>query len=415
MSPMEPFAPSRDQDIVAAQEGTAYLTDIERRLAPYFERSEPRQRAMAYLRGLLSPAERKNTWQLAEVSGDATPYGFQHLLRRALWDPDAVLDELRTYVVQHLGDPHAVLVIAEADFLKKGQHSAGVARQYSTTAGRNENCQIGVFLEYASGMGHALLDRELYLPKAWTDNLARCRQARIPENRRFSTKPQLARQMLQRTLAAGVPARWVTNDGVYGDNWRLRAWLEAQPLAYVLAISGATHIRLGGRPQQLNTLVAAVPEKGWIRLGAGDEAKPSRWDDWRWMPLAEPRDPQWRRWLLVRRRVSDPQEVTTYVLFAPHETPLEEVVRVAGNQWTMKGSVEAAKREVGLDDYEVRSWTGWYRHITLAMWAYALLTVLRSQVTAVEEIAKSLPQPQMGSSLAAFKAGRGLGSVVRCR
>jgi SRSO17 transposase len=410
MSKKAPFAPSVDQDIAAVQGGAAYLSDIERHLAPYFERAEPRQRAMAYLRGLLSPAERKNSWQLAEVSGDATPYGFQHLLRRALWDPDAVRDELRTYVIQHLGDPNGVLVIDETSFLKKGQHSAGVARQYSATAGRMENCQIGVFLGYAGRLGHALLDRELYLPKTWTDDPSRCRQAGIPEDRQFATKPQLAQQILQRALASGVPARWVTNDSVYGDDSRRRAWLEAQPLAYVLAVSGKAYVRLGGHPRQVNTLVAALPTEGWTRLRAGDEEKVTRCDDWRWMPLADPRAPQWRRWLLVRRRVSDPQEVTTYVVFGPHETPLEEVVRVTGSRWTIGGSVEAAKREVGLDDYEVRSWTGWYRHITLAMWAYALLTVLRSGAIAVEAVNKSLPSPQLGSSLAAFKVGRGLRS-----
>src|SRR5918996_5912332 len=168
-----------DQDASVVLGGAAYLHDIERRLAPYVEGTEPRQRAMAYLRGLLSPAERKNSWQLAEVSGDATPYGFQHLLRRALWDPDAVRDELCTYVIQHLGDPNGVLVIDETSFLKKGQHSAGVARQYSATAGRIENCQIGVFLGYAGQLGHALLDRELYLPQEWTNDRARCQQAGI--------------------------------------------------------------------------------------------------------------------------------------------------------------------------------------------------------------------------------------------
>ena len=410
MSKMEPFTPAVDQDISAVHGGAAYLTDIERRLAPYFERAEPRQRAMAYLRGLLSPAERKNSWQLAEVSGDATPYGFQHLLRRALWDPDAVRDELRTYVIQHQGEPHGMLVIDETGFVKKGQHSAGVARQYSATTGHIENCQIGVFLGYAGRLGHALLDRELYLPKAWTNDPGRCRQAGIPEDHRFGAKPQLAQQMLQRALAAGVPARWVTNDSVYGDDWRLRAWLEAQPLAYVLAISGKAHVRLGGQPRRVNTLVVAFPEEGWTRLRAGDEAKGLRWDDWRWLPLADSKGPQWRRWLLVRRRVSAPQEVATYVVFAPHETLLEEVVQVAGSQWTIEGSVETAKREVGLDDYEVRSWTGWYRHITLAMWAYALLNALRAGAIAVEAVKNNPPPPQMGSSLAAFKAGRGLGS-----
>ena len=226
----------------AVQGGSAYLADVEHRLAPYFERAEPRRRVMAYLRGLLSPAERKNSWQLAEVSGDATPYGLQHLLGRALWNADAVRDELQRYMVAHLGDPNAVLVIDETGFLKKGRHSAGVARQYSGTAGRIENCQIGVFLAYASRHGHALLDRELYLPKEWTDDRDRCREAGIPADRSFATKPQLAKQMLQRALTVKAPAAWVTGDSIYGDDRRLRMWLEAQPQAYVLAVSGKEYV-----------------------------------------------------------------------------------------------------------------------------------------------------------------------------
>ena len=406
----EPTAPPLDQDVPVVQGGAAYVADIERRLAPYFARAEPRHRAMAYLRGLLSPAERKNSWQLAEVSGDTTPYGFQHLLRRALWDPEAVRDELRRYMVEHLRDPDAVLVIDETGFLKKGRHSAGVARQYSGTAGRIENCQIGVFLAYASRLGQALLDRELYLPKAWADDPTRCRQAGIPQDRRFATKPQLAQQILQRAFAAAVPARWVTGDSVYGDDRRLRMWLEAQPLAYVLAVSGKEYVWIDWQQRQVKTLLATLPEEGWSRLSAGDGAKGPRWYDWHWLPLADPVDPTWRRWLLVRRSVSDPQEVTAYVVFALHATPLEEVVRVAGSRWTIESAFEAAKGEVGLDDYEVRSWTGWYRHITLAMWGYALLTVLRAGAIAVEALKKSLPPPETGNSLAAFKAGRGLGS-----
>jgi DDE superfamily endonuclease len=242
MSTMDPCAPVVDQDVSAVQGGAAYLSDIERRLAPYFERAEPRQRAMAYLRGLLSPAERKNSWQLAEVSGDPTPYAFQHLLRRALWDPDAVRDELRRYVLQHLGDSEAVLVVDETGFLKKGQHSAGVARQYSGTAGRIENCQIGVFLGYAGQLGHTLLDRELYLPQEWTNDHDRCRPAGMPEGRGFATKPQLARQMVARAFAAGVPATWVTGDSVDGDDRRLRLWLEAH--APGLCVGGLGH-RIG--------------------------------------------------------------------------------------------------------------------------------------------------------------------------
>jgi SRSO17 transposase len=410
MPTREPSTLLMDQDISAVQGGVAYLSDIERRLAPYFERSEPRQRAMAYLRGLLSPAERKNSWQLAEVSGDTTPYAFQHLLRRALWDPEAVRDELRAYVIQHVGDPNGVLVLDETGFLKKGHHSAGVARQYSGTAGKVENCQIGVFLGYASPLGHALLDRELYVPKEWTDDRTRCQQARIPDDRRFLTKPQLAREMLARAFAAGIPAQWVTGDSVYGNDRRLRMWLEAQPQAYVLAVSGQAYVWLGWQPRQVKTILTALPEEGWTRLSAGDGTKGPRWYDWRWLPLAEPLEPHWRRWLLVRRSLSGPKDVTAYVVFAPQATLLEAVVRVAGSRWTVESSFEAAKGEVGLDDYEVRSWTGWYRHITLAMWAYALLTVLRAGAIAVEMLKKSLPAPPPGRSLAAFKAGRGLGS-----
>jgi SRSO17 transposase len=390
--------------------GAAYMADVEHRLAPYSERAEPRRRAMAYLRGLLSPAERKNSWQLAEISGDATPYGLQHLLRRALWDPEAVRDELRTYVMEHLGDTNAVLVIDETGFLKKGHHSAGVARQYSGTAGRIDNCQIGVFVAYASCHGQALLDRELYLPTAWTDDPRRCRQAGIPEGRRFATKPQLAQAMLQRVLAEGVPARWVAGDSVYGDDRRLRMRLEAHPHAYVLAVSGKEYVWLDWHQRQVKTILAALPEDGWSRLSAGDGTKGPRWYDWQWRPLAEPLEPGWCRWLLVRRSISDPRELQAYVVFAPQATMLAEVVRVAGTRWTIESCFEAAKSEVGLDHYEVRSWTGWYRHTTLAMWALALLTVLRTGAIAVESFKKSLQLPQEASPLAAFKASRGLPS-----
>ena len=373
-----------DQELSAVQGGKAYVIDIERRLAPYFERAEPRQRAMAYLQGLLSPAERKNSWQLAEVSGETTPYGFQHLLGRALWDPEAVRDELRTYVKHHLGDPTAVLVLDETGFLKKGQHSAGVARQYSGTAGRIENCQIGVFVGYAGQLGHTLLDCELYIPEEWTSNRERCQRAGIPQDRSFATKPQLAKRMVARAFAAGVPAKWVTGDSVYGNDRRLRLWLEDRPQAYVLAVSRKEYVWLAWQQRQVKTLLATLPEDGWTRLSAGHGAKGPRWYDWRWLPLAEPLEPAWRRWLLVRRSVNDTTELRAYVVFAPQDTTLEEAVCVAGTRWVIEQLFEAAKGEVGLDHYEVRSWTGWYRHITLAMWALALLTVLRAGPIAVE-------------------------------
>jgi SRSO17 transposase len=205
--------------------------------------------------------------QWAEVSGDATPYGFQHLFRRALWDPEAVRDELGTHILHHLRDPDAVLVIAETGFLKKVQHSAGVARQYSGTAARIENCQIGVFVGYASRHGHALLDRELYLPAEWTDDRERCRKAGIPDARCFATKPQLAQQMLGRALAAGTPAKWITGDNMYGGDRRLCLWLESQSQAYVLAVSGKDYVWLDG-------LVSAY------HVGHGGLCAPDHAADW---------------------------------------------------------------------------------------------------------------------------------------
>jgi SRSO17 transposase len=271
-----------------------------------------------------------------------------------------------------------------------------------------ENGQMGVFLGSASRLGQALLDRELSLPKEWTNDPARCQQAGMPADRQFATTPQLAQHRLQRALAAGVPGRWVTGDSVYGNDRRLRLWLEAQPWAYVLAVSGQEYVWRGWQPRQVNTLLAALPEDSWTRLSAGDGAKGPRWYDWQWRPLADPVDPQWRRWRLVRRRMSTPKEMTAYVVCAPQATALEEMVRVAGSRWTIESGFEAAKGEVGLDHDEVRSWTGWSRPITLVMWAYALLTVLRAGAIAVEALKKRLPAPPRGSRLAAFKAGRGL-------
>jgi SRSO17 transposase len=329
------------------------------------------------------------------------------VLGRALWDADALRDEVRPYVVEHLGAPEAVLVVEETGCLNKGQQSAGVARQYSGTAGRVENCQIGVFLTYASPQGHLLLDRALYLPQEWTNDEARCKRAGIPAERTFATKPQLAQQMLQRAFDKGVPAAWVTGDSVYGDNRSLRLWLEEDSHAHVLAVSGKEYVWRAGRQQQVKTILAALGAEGWCRLSAGDGAKGPRWYDWCWLPLAAPRQPAWHRWLLVRRSISDPTELTAYVVFAPEATPLATVVQVAGSRWTVERCFEEAKGEVGLDQYEVRSWTGWYRHITLAMWAYALLTVLRAVHLPAAPPLKKMCQGSPRSSLTAFKSARG--------
>jgi SRSO17 transposase len=265
-----------------------------------------------------------------------------------------------------------------------------------------------VFVTYATPQGHLLLDRALDLPKEWTNDATRCKGAGMPAERRLATKPQLAQQMLQRVFDHGVPAAWVTAACVSGDNRSLRLWLEAPRQAHVLAVSGPEYVWRAGRHQQVKPILAALAAEGWCRLSAGAGAKGPRWYDWTWLPLAAPLQPHWRRWLLVRRSLSDPTELTAYVVFAPHGTGLETVVQVAGSRWTVEQCFEEAKGEVGLDQYEVRSWTGWYRHITLAMWAYALLTVLRAAHLPAAPPLKKILQGSRRSSLTAFKTSRGL-------
>jgi SRSO17 transposase len=365
---------------------------------------------MSYLAGLLSPAERKNSWQLAEICGHPNPYGFQHLLGRADWDADALRDKLRTYATDYLAQPDAVGVIDESGFLKKGRHSAGVARQYSGTAGRVENCQIGVFLAYASDQGQTLLDRELYLPKEWTSDRERCRQAGIPDERAFATKPALARQMLSRTFDAGVMLAWVTGDSVYGDDRMLRNWLEGRKQAYVLAVSSNETVWITHEQQQITAIVAELPTQGWETLSAGQGSKGQRTYDWRRVELSDPPQRGWKRSLLLRRSISDPSEVTAYIAFARAATTLTELVRVAGMRWTVEESIQTAKGEVGLDHSEVRSFSGWYRHMTLAMWAQAFLSVIREEEGAEVAPKKGLQKRQGPSSMASFKAHRNLQS-----
>ena len=285
--------------------------------------------------------ERKNGWQLAEQAGDATPYGVQHLLSTYVWDADLVRDDLRDYVVEHLGGVHGVLVVDETGFLKKGNKSVGVQRQYSGTAGRIENCQIGVFLTYASAQGRTLLDRELYLPRVWADDLERRREAGVPEKVAFRTKPQLARRMLERALESGVPFGWVTGDEVYGNDRRLRLWLEREGIAHVLAIK--SNEKLGAwtdkdpRQARADRLASGVEESGWVRLSAGDGAKGPRVYDWALVDIRPLREPGKGYWLMVRRSIAKPGELAYYVCFGPVDTTLEELVRVAGTRWTLVG------------------------------------------------------------------------------
>ncbi|MGP3966053.1 IS701 family transposase, partial [Nonomuraea sp. 3N208] len=352
----------------------AGFDELFARVAGRFGRVEPRRRARGYLLGLLAPVERKNSWQLAEAAGDDGPEGMQRLLNFYTWDAGAVRDDLRAYVVEHLGGPDGVLVVDETGFLKKGDQSAGVQRQYSGTAGRVENCQLGVFLAYATARGRALIDRELYLPKSWTSDADRCARAGIPATVEFATKPALARVMLARAFAAGVPARWVTADEAYGQDSKFRRMVEQHGLGYVVAVPRNQSVGLGlGGNVRADSLLADIPEQAWKRISAGDGAKGPRLYDWAAGTLHWEAEPGFARWILIRRSITDPDEVAFYLCYGPVGTPVEELVRIAGARWAIEECFASAKNETGLDHYQVRRYQAWYRHITLAMLAHAYL------------------------------------------
>src|SRR5919199_2013669 len=353
------------------------LDELVARLALRFGRVEPRRRARAYLGGLIAPLERKNGWQLAEAAGDRTPDGIQDFLSRMRWDADLVREDLRSYVVEHLGDPAAVLVLDETGFLKKGEKSAGVQRQSSGTAGRIENCQIGVFLGYASRHGQALIDRALYLPADWTKDADRRREAHIPTDIAFATKPKLGLAMLERARQAGVAFAWITGDSVYGADHQIRRWAERHRRGYVLAVTSKQS--LGQRP--VMSWIKRLPRKAWQRLSAGDGTKGPRLYDWAYIPYSGAA-PGFQCGLLVRRSIADPTELTFYLTHAPKDTSLTRLVQIAGLRWSIESLFEQGKGEVGLDQYEVRSWVGWHRHITLAMFALAYLATVRCKAAA---------------------------------
>jgi SRSO17 transposase len=355
------------------------LTTVAERIGRHFARSEPRQRAADYVRGLLGNAERKNGWQLAEYLGDATPDGVQHLLARADWDADAVRDELASYVRERLGHAAGVLIVDETGFVKKGTRSAGVARQYSGTAGRIENCQIGVFLGYATPRGRALLDRALYLPREWAEDSRRRKQAGVPRRVRFGTKIALARRMIERALDASVAATWVTADAVYGSDFGFRCCLEARGLGYVVGVRADFAAWCGFRQVRARALLAALPAGAWRRLSCGDGSKGLRRYDWAACPLNCPEPKKYGRWLLIRCSISEPSEVAYFACGGPPGTGLEDLVRVAGMRWTIEDLFELAKGDCGLDEYEVRNWVGWHRHVTLSLFALAVLAVIRSR------------------------------------
>lgn len=345
------------------------------RIAGRFRRVEPRRHAEKLLLGLVSELPRKNCWTIAEHVSETSPDGLQHLLARAVWDADEVRDDLRDYVVDHLGDHHAVLIVDETGDLKKGTHTVGVQRQYTGTAGRVENSQVAVYLTYATTSGHAFLDRELYLPKSWTSDPDRCAAAGISENIRFATKPALATTMITRALDAGVNAPWVTGDEVYGADPRLREELEDRGVGYVLAIGRDRRVSTAAGVFRPDELVTRLPRHVWQRLSAGAGAKGQRFYDWALVDIDPDAEVAGHRWLLIRRNRRT-KELAFYRCFAPGPVALPVLVRVAGTRWRVEESFQAGKGLAGLDQHQVRRWISWRRWTILAMLAHAFLAVI---------------------------------------
>jgi SRSO17 transposase len=342
-------------------------------------RRETRLNLATMVRGMLAGLARVNCWTIAEHAGHARPDGLQHLLSSAAWDEDGVRDDLRCYVVTHLAgpDPAAdVLVIDETGDVKKGTGTAGVQRQYTGTAGRIENSQVGVYLTYAGPVGHAFIDRELYLPKAWTEDAERCAAVGVPADVEFATKPALAKAMLERAVAAGVKARWVAGDEVYGADPGLRRWCRSQGLRYVLAVARSHRVVTGIGSRRAVDL-AVRPDLAWQKISAGDGAKGHRWYHWALIDLTDD-DPDHDQaggvhGLLVRRSRSG--ELAFYRVWTPIAVPLGELVRVAGRRWAIEENFQAGKGLAGLDEHQVRRWKSWRRWTVLAMLAHAFLAV----------------------------------------
>jgi SRSO17 transposase len=345
-------------------------------VADVFSNARVRRHGRAYLLGLLSQSERKNSWQLAEFAGDASPDGMQRLLNFSPWEEDAARDALARYVVAAAGDPAAVLAVDETGFLKKGRMSAGVARMYTGTAGRVENCQVGVFAAYVTpDGGRALIDRELYLPEKWTDDRDRCRAAGIGDGVAFATKPELAWSMIARAREAGVPFSWVAGDEVYGGNPKLRSRLEEGGTAYVMATACSDIIPMAAGGMRADEAAALVPKGGWQRLSCADGSKGPRLYDWALIGTAESAGHH----LLVRRSLQPGEkgqlELAFFRCWSPRPVTLPELAAVAGARWGVEDCFAEAKGEAGLDHYQVRKYRAWYRHVTLAMLAHAFLAV----------------------------------------
>jgi SRSO17 transposase len=389
------------------------LKSFQSRIGQYFARSEARQSAFDYLQALMSPVARKNGWQMAEQVGHQTPYQFQHLLGRAQWDADQLTQEVRQSVIEVLGGDDGILAVDETGFIKQGSHSVGVQVQHCSLTGRLENCQVGVFLAYVSQYGHSLIDRRLYLPQSWCNDPDKRTKAGVPESVEFATKPQLAKQMLKSAFEAGLRPRWVVADEVYGNDGKFWWWLEQhyqQP--YLLTIASSHCVFIGNQEHRVKDLAQALPAEQWQRLSCGDGSKGERIYDWARIEVNCSNDHGMKRWILLRRNIDkpdDPLSLTYYQVYAPANTTLAAMVLVAGQRWRIEECFGIAKDKLGLSEYEVRSWQGWHRHMTLVMAAQAFLTGLRHQIEPMPVQKKSLLNNDRNlNSMAVFKAARGL-------
>ena len=390
---------------------TTELNKLMDKIKICFSSSKGRQSAAKYIRGLLSPIERKNGWQMAEAQGEKSPYAIQQFLYRGRWDANELMSCCREYVKDELGCDDATLIIDDTSFLKKGKMSAGVARQYSGIAGKIENCQVGVFLTYASSRGFAAIDRGLYLPKEWTDDKDRCKGAGIPETRAFATKPRMALEMLKLAHKSHMPFSFVTADSAYGDCKDISMWLESIGKSYVLAVSGKAYVWQGLRQHRVSQILKILSESqydnDWHRISCGDGSKGERLYDWFFIGLNTPPQEGFMRYLLVRRSISSPDELQAYICFCPENTSYEKLVAIPGTRWQIEQNFEELKGEVGLDHYEVRSYDGWYKHITLACLAHALLTVIKANIQNDAHFHTAM-EIDKKDSLEGFKKGRNL-------
>jgi SRSO17 transposase len=363
------------------------LREAKARIRPLFTQDRVAASAGQFLDGLLGPERRKTGWMRAEAAGDPGPWRQQAILGRGRWEADALRDIVRDYALETLADPDAVLVIDETGFLKQGKASCGVGRQYTGSAGKITNCQIGVFAAYASRHGHAFIDRTLYLPKAWTDDPGRLATAHVPAEVGFATKPRLAGRMVERAIAAGVPFAWVAADSVYGVG-EIEMALRRAGKGYVLGVNATQPFNAWiGKPEVAGTaeeIAKGLDPSAWQRLSAGEGTKGPRLYDWAYLELADLDAEQyggsatgtWTRGLLIRRNLAN-GECAYFTTWCPVGTTIETLVAVEGQRWVIEDAFETTKNELGLDHNETRSWHGWHRHVSLVMLAFAMLATIR--------------------------------------